>query len=145
MSKVRGVRAASSQIKFELPLLDLITAYPSVVEHGQTRGAQLTRECWCWWTFPWFGNFKPLFSRMCVCDETLGLPESTPPASGREERNAVSIIGKKFGLRSKRSFLFRAAGDPRGCFLFKHKGCFKALKVNKFDLVIQMAQMTIFP
>lgn len=41
MSKVRGVRAASSQIKFELPLLYLITAWPCAREHGQMRGAQL--------------------------------------------------------------------------------------------------------
>lgn len=57
----------------------------------------------------------------------------------------MCVIGKKFGLLSKRSFLFRAAGDPQGCFLFKHKDCFEALEVNKLDLVVQMAQMTIFP
>lgn len=57
----------------------------------------------------------------------------------------MSVIGKKYSLRSKRSFLFRAAGDPQGCFLFKHKDSFEALEINKLDLVVQMAQMTMFP
>lgn len=49
MSKVGGVRAASSQIRFEdtirsVPLY-LITAYPCALEHGQTTRAQITGEC----------------------------------------------------------------------------------------------------
>lgn len=60
---------------------------------------------------------------------------------GRKEHCVRSW--QKFGLWSKRSFLFRAAGNPQGGFLFKHKDCFEALEVNKLDLVVRMAQMTI--
>lgn len=136
MSKVRGVSAASSQIKFELPL-DLITACPCGPEHGQMRPRSPESA-------GWFGNFNTLFPQN-LSYETLSLPKSTRAASGREERNAVSVLGKRFGLRSKRSVLFRAADDLQRCFLFQHKDCFEALELNKFDLVVQMAQMTIFP
>lgn len=121
MSKVRGVSAASSQIRFGLPP-NSIWLLPTHVcenmerpgEHGSPESAA-ERAC----------DLIPLtlfFSRMWACDETLSLTESTWQPSGWEERITVSVIGKQFALLlCNLSFLLGAAGNPQGCFLFKHK------------------------
>lgn len=64
---------------------------------------------------------------------------------GRKEYS-VSVIVEKLGLLlCNLSFVFRAVGNPQGMDLISNiKEASKALEVNKLDLVVQMAQMTIF-
>ncbi len=64
---------------------------------------------------------------------------------GRKEYY-VSVIVEKLGLLlCNLSFVFRAVDNPQGMDLISNiKEASKALEVNKLDLVVQMAQMTIF-
>ena len=64
---------------------------------------------------------------------------------GRKEYY-VSVIVEKLGLLlCNLSFVFRAVDNPQGVDLISNiKEASKALEVNKLDLVVQMAQMTIF-
>lgn len=65
---------------------------------------------------------------------------------GRKEYY-VSVIVEKLGLLlCNLSFVFRAVDIPQGMDLISNiKEASMALEVNKLDLVVQMAQMTIFP
>ena len=58
----------------------------------------------------------------------------------------VSVIVEKQGLLlCNLSFVFRAIDNPWGMDLISNiKEASKALEVNKLDMVVQMAQMTIF-
>lgn len=58
----------------------------------------------------------------------------------------MSVIVEKLGLLlCNLSFVFRAADNPQGTDLISNiKEASEALEVNKLDLVVQMAQMTIF-
>lgn len=57
----------------------------------------------------------------------------------------VSVIVEKFGLLlCNLSFVFGAVDNPQGMDLISNIKASKALEVNKLDLVVQMAQMTIF-
>lgn len=58
----------------------------------------------------------------------------------------MSVIGEKLGLLScNLSFVFGAVGNSQGMVLISNiKVASKALEVNKLDLVVQMAQTTIF-
>lgn len=72
---------------------------------------------------------------MAVCNVSMG----------RKEYN-VSVIGEKLGLLlCNLSFVFRAIGNSQGMVLISNiKVASKALEVNKLDLVVQMAQTSIF-
>lgn len=58
----------------------------------------------------------------------------------------VSVIVEKLGLLlCNLSFVFGTSDNPQGTDLISNiKQASKALEVNKLDLVVQMAQMTIF-
>lgn len=58
----------------------------------------------------------------------------------------VSVIGEKLGvLLCNLSFVVRAAGNSQGMVLISNmKVASKALEVNKLDVVVRMAQTTIF-
>lgn len=58
----------------------------------------------------------------------------------------MSVIVEKLGLLlCNLSFVFGAIDNPQGMDLVSNiKQASKALEVNKLDLVVQMAQMTIF-
>lgn len=73
---------------------------------------------------------------MCVCDETW---------MDGKKGTLCPLMAKSLAFGVKGLFFSGQQATHRECFLFKHKGCFKALKVNRLDLVVQMAQMTIFP
>lgn len=64
---------------------------------------------------------------------------------GGKKEFYVSVIVEKFGLLlCNLSFVFRAGDNPQGMDLISNIKASEALEVNKLDLVVQMAQMTIF-
>lgn len=144
MSKVSGVSAASSQIRFGLP--SSIWLLPSHVyenmdrwgEHGspETAGERARDPV----TLTLFSAECVSAMRPWVCLKVLG-----NPLDGKKGSLCRLLANSSRFSCAICLFFSGQQATHRDVFFSSIKTVFEALEVNKLDFVVQMAQMTIFP